>query len=951
MWISIKARENTTHIDSEAMRDGPVPRAQIVSYNAAASANQGIWFFFWLWAYNTFRAFRPQYFLPLIVFGIYLNVTATYGCIFPTITQVYSLTTLLLEVFFIGFGMATAAHFAFLPITTRDLVTLVLNEYLHGLKAVFDAQRKFIESVPHREWQNRQAVSSSGESQNSGGHSTRVESWPEADAWKAATIKVTEAQVKIHAEMPYVKRETCWGKLRSSDFVCIMRLLKNILVPITGLETIIQITDSVESRGGWGSISSNRDSTTTITDDPEAALMSEEELWKWIFQQIQEPSRQLWQAMLEGIDYSLFTLGFTKKPAFMTKEELASRGADLPSGKKGFAAYLEDSMQNFLAAREEPLKKWCKWNGLARSPGVSSKSPLLQRHQTQLYLILDLEYCLMATAKGVLNLVHFADRKVEDGTMAKKRFIHPTWKQLKKWFISLFTRDDGNLDYQTYSYRSGTPTIYLGDALGVQRDPEHLPPVTKWERFTDKIRLIPQLVGSKESWFGFKVAVGTFFISITCYLRNSQEFYIKQRIIWGAVMVAISMTQTTASGLYGQFVRIFGTFLAMVFSYINWYIVDGHTAGVIVFIGITCFLYHYLLVTRPDDPVIPMIGTITLILILAYELQVKKVGIAISTRNGQVFHPVYELAPYRLAAVLGGVGIACFLSYFPTVNTSRAEMRKDLGATQYLLGHYYSSTHKAVSLRLKDLGGDEADKNSPIRKLEKARSKLFAKQLILIQSMENHLKFIRYEPTFGGRFPRETYERLLHATQNILRSTAMIAFVTKTFRELPEDVHIPTSGGDDFPSNTTDDTANGTGTTNTTWAKDFREVISTLQLASHGVTSLLAILSGSITHGRPVPPYLREPDPYDLGGLMEGLDTEILNTVHVCEPGYSAFAVMQLSTTMLHEHLAVLLADTKLLVGEADFDLDVVKEDYEKSVGLAGVVPHQGQNRSSIKAE
>lgn len=163
----------------------------------------------------------------------------------------------------------------------------------------------------------------------------------------------------------------------------------------------------------------------------------------------------------------------------------------------------------------------------------------------------------------------------------------------------------------------------------------------------------------------------------------------------------------------------------------------------------------------------------------------------------------------------------------------------------------------------------------------------------------------------------------------------MIAFVTKTFQELPEGVHVPPSGGDDF-------------STGNTWAKDFRQVISTLQLASHGVTSLLAILSGAITHGRPVPPYLREPDPYDLGNLLEGLDTEILSTVHVCEPGYSAFAVMQLSTTMLHEDLAALLADTKLLVGEADFDLDVVQEDYEKSVGLTSP---SAANRSSIKEE
>lgn len=53
MWISTKARQNTTHIDKEHMSNGPVPGAHIVPFNAAASANQAIWFFFWLWAYNT----------------------------------------------------------------------------------------------------------------------------------------------------------------------------------------------------------------------------------------------------------------------------------------------------------------------------------------------------------------------------------------------------------------------------------------------------------------------------------------------------------------------------------------------------------------------------------------------------------------------------------------------------------------------------------------------------------------------------------------------------------------------------------------------------------------------------------------------------------------------------------------------------------------------------------
>ena len=154
----------------------------------------------------------------------------------------------------------------------------------------------------------------------------------------------------------------------------------------------------------------------------------------------------------------------------------------------------------------------------------------------------------------------------------------------------------------------------------------------------------------------------------------------------------------------------------------------------------------------------------------------------------------------------------------------------------------------------------------------------------------------------------------------------MIAFVTQTFKELPENTHFKSSDGTVI------------GVTNKTWLKDFKDLIATLELTSHSVTSLLAIISGAIVTGKPLPPYLKAPDRYHIGERLSSMDSDILSTKHVCEPGYSAFAVMQVSTTMLAEDLAGLLAETKKLVGEAEFNLDIVQEDYEKNVG-ANPVP------------
>ena len=114
--------------------------------------------------------------------------------------------------------------------------------------------------------------------------------------------------------------------------------------------------------------------------------------------------------------------------------------------------------------------------------------------------------------------------------MKKRRLIVPSWKQWKKWAWAVVLREDSNLDYAAYAYRSGTPTVYLGDAFGVHRDPEHLPPINSWEKITDYFRLIPRLLGSKESWFGFKVATGTMVIAVCAFLRNSVSFI--QTLCW-----------------------------------------------------------------------------------------------------------------------------------------------------------------------------------------------------------------------------------------------------------------------------------------------------------------------------------------------------------------------------------------------------------------------------------
>jgi hypothetical protein len=135
----------------------------------------------------------------------------------------------------------------------------------------------------------------------------------------------------------------------------------------------------------------------------------------------------------------------------------------------------------------------------------------------------------------------------------------------------------------------------------------------------------------------------------------------------------------------------------------------------------------------------------------------------------------------------------------------------------------------------------------------------------------------------------------------------MISYVTETFRDFPAEIDRQI--------------------TSDSWLNDFKQLVASLQLTSQTVTSLLSIVTASISNGRPLPPYLKAPKPVRLSELLESMDADILNPRHVLEPGYAAFAVLQVATSMVADDLEGLLDETKNLVGEVKFGIDAPDRD------------------------
>ncbi|KAJ5671634.1 hypothetical protein N7507_000761 [Penicillium longicatenatum] len=366
---------------------GPVAGAHVSPYNAAASANMAIWLSFEVWLANTFRAFRPQYFLPSIIFSTFIQVTATYRTLFATIDEVGSLIKRLVETFFAGFGLAAAVNVVIIPLTSRKLVSMHMTETINAIRGTLDAQREFTQSLSSGDWLfvHDKLDLSQQEARSS---------WTEANILKTKIMEAAIALGKVTSELRYAKREIGWGYLGPKELANIARLLRKVLASILWMESLVEATGQ----------------TPRIMTEVESITRKEEQQkWCWLLQQRHGPTEQLIQTMKEGLDHSVYILLLGKVPAVSQ--------SDIEANRDHTSMHLKEMIEIFLQERQGSLETWFSWTGMRQSSempkGVNSQQ--CERYLFQLYFFLDLESSLIATARRILDLVKYADLKANDG--------------------------------------------------------------------------------------------------------------------------------------------------------------------------------------------------------------------------------------------------------------------------------------------------------------------------------------------------------------------------------------------------------------------------------------------------------------------------------------------------------------------------------------------------------
>jgi len=318
--------------------------------------------------------------------------------------------------------------------------------------------------------------------------------------------------------------------------------------------------------------------------------------------------------------------------------------------------------------------------------------------------------------------------------------------------------------------------------------------------------------------------------------------------------------------------------------------------------------------------------------------------------------------------------------------TDRTWLRRDLSATLYLIANYFSIVNSTLQAKLHDTEGDPHDPKSPAHQLVKLRHKVYGKVMMLLPSMSQHSYWERWEPTVGGKYPKEAYDDI------ILRSTRIMGYLTLMAYTLTHPVSLQLDGSDEpgeevdvatsteNPDILVPDQSNSDGimtpsapasTDDRAWLNALADVFDSLSPTHHTILSTLTLLSNSLLSGQSLPPFLPLPRPYEMtrrlmrlghrtagpsesdldllafkladpqtgkddinamrqdilkrsagGGISFNTD-DLLDPRNMEQPGYAEFAALQVCTTLVCDDLEALVKSMSGLVGVVDFSFRV----------------------------
>ncbi|KAK2791372.1 hypothetical protein FQN53_004553 [Emmonsiellopsis sp. PD_33] len=935
IYCTVKAREHTTPAGSSS--------DIVTGYNSSASAVAAIWFIFDIWIGNTLRNYRPaELQAPMVAFSIYVAALMTRAGQIVKLADGLRIVKQLLLAFLIGFAIGTGTSLLVLPVTSRSILFHSLKPYPKTVKALLDAQIAYVRrSRRDGPWRLTRlatltrrgtAVSILSRQATAVRHGNPSPPDPKAQALKTAINELNAIHSKARADLYYAKQEVAWGKLTAEDLEATFTYLRSILIGLSGIGMLPEIfrklsktEDNPHPEGGDESWSHSSD-IEDENDDGYAGVH--------FIGPLCERLETATKIVNSGLQHALITLEFVKAKEFV-KEVRGRRFSLSPRdeeetvditapGREGFTNHFQTKLQDFFDKKRQLPETWASLNAFSSiggSQGYTAQAPEDREIRKEFFVLILIDHLQELVLQTTFDFVRFANGKVADGTMKSRRLIFPKKEAFMEWFAFNTETDDDEADnigktkhepVQDSPLQGGNPLKVVG--MG---DPEHLPPANGWQRFGNRIRHLSSLLSSEQSTFGFRVAIASFSPAILAFLRQTQSIFNSHRWNWAVIAIILAMSPTSGKSLFGLVGRIAATTVSVVLCFVVWYIVVGKTVGVIVFLYIGNCLQHYFLIKYPRFIPTFLIALITFNMIIGYQLQNRKLGEERVTRTGLKNYPIYIFGPYRLAAVITGCALAFFWVIFPYPVSASSQVRRYLGQSLFVLANFYSCMHTTIEVWIHQEQGDTTNPQSPARLLERARVKLYAKEISLLSNIRSHIEFTAYEPSIGGRFPKEIYDNITSEIQTILTSMELMSHATRDLGGLTERSSSTTT---EAKYRRRSSTGSHSGDEER-WIDMLARAANSPDFHSQITTSVLCHLSAAVSNGLALPPYLSPPHPFPLAKKLRRMNEGSMDISNIEDPTFSAFVSIEVLSSMVSSSLKNLVSNVKQLVGELNFDI------------------------------
>ena len=558
----------------------------------------------------------------MIAFSIFVSIVMARVPRLLTLAQGIAFVKQLLNTVLLGFAVTSAISLFILPLTSRGIIFHKLKSYPQAIKAILDAEITYVKrsesdgpwrltrlatrrrtvfslrsrrsTLTNMEEKDKSAVEEVGEEKH-------------AVALKTATNKLNALHSAARSHLYNAKQEIVWGNLTAEDLVTLFGLLRSIILPLSGIGMLPgvfrKLTKTIprpEDDDDYGEMSARTSTASHYSDSLYENLDSENHFIRPLCERL-ETSAAL---VTQGIQHAMIVLELAKAKEFreapkrkkrfkLFPDEESPVDPTLPGGSE-FGSYFEERLVEFYNSRKQLPRVWASLNAFAPMAGDDDGDPHSQEREIrkEFFAVIFIGHLQDILLQATSDLVKFADGKVADGTMKRKRLIIPKLDTLKQWFFSTGSRDEDEDERPVTGEETQTTVKPRGrDPLKARfADPEHLPPVNKWQRFGNLIRRISHILGSEESAFGFRVTIATFSAAILAFLEPTQDFYVKNRVSWVVIVIVIGMSPTSGKSLFGMMGRIIGTCVSIAFAFAIFYMVAGRTAGVIVLLYVGNFI-------------------------------------------------------------------------------------------------------------------------------------------------------------------------------------------------------------------------------------------------------------------------------------------------------------------------------------------------------------------------